>query len=210
MDVDSLRAAARWQRQDERNEREGLGQCWVCGARTPERLPDGRNRCPGCTGEGWTTEQDGSRFTAKMPGSTGQGEPPEKVTPVGVLPNWWARMPACKTEREARTVAVADGRRPEIDRWVLGAPDKVRAAVATLRRAGWLVWTAALDTAGTAGRARVLMVAYRGADMVVVPWDQGVDLTWKAGRGSWWTGRAPNGSASWTATAKRMTGVVEA
>lgn len=93
---------------------------------------------------------------------------------------------------------------------MLGAPDKVRAAAGRLRAARWAVWTAALDTAGAAGRARVLMVAYRGADMVVVPWDQGADLTWKAGRASWWIGRVPNGSASWTATVKRMTEVLDA
>lgn len=112
-------------------------------------------------------------------------------------------------EREKRVAAVADGRRPEIDRWVLGAPDKVRAAAAMLRHAAWAVWTAALDGGGVAGRARVLMVAYRGADMVVVPWDQGVDLTWKAGRASWWIGRVPNGSDAWTRTVKRMTEIVD-
>jgi hypothetical protein len=143
-----------------------------------------------------------------MPGASGRADPPERRTPLGVLPDWWRTMPACKAEREKRTVAVADGRRPEIDRWAFGAPDKVRAAVGKLRAAAWEVWTAACDGAGVAGRARVLMVAYRGVDMVVVPWDQGVDLSWKAGRASWWIGRVPDGSASWTATVERMTEVI--
>lgn len=104
-------------------------------------------------------------------------------------------------EREARAVLVADGRRPEINRWALGAPDKVRASVAKMRAAGWEVWTAALDDAGVGGRARVLMVAYRGAEMIVEPWDQGADLTWKAGKGSRWIGRVPDGAGQVSMTA---------
>lgn len=103
--------------------------------------------------------------------------------------------------REAPPVPAADGRRPEIDRWVLGAPDKVRVAAAKMRAAGWEVWTAACDDAGVAGRARVLMVAYRGAEMIVAPWDQGVDLSWKAGKGSRWIGRVPDGPGQVSFTA---------
>ncbi len=210
MDADTERAAIKWQRDNALWELGRVGKCWVCGARTPERLPDGRNRCPGCTGEGWTTEQDGSRFTAKMPGSTGQGEPPKKVTPVGVLPNWWARMPACKAEREARTVAVADGRRPEIDPSVLMPPDKMRKIRTGLQAAGWEVWTAYCPGAGVGGRDRILMVAYRGNEMVVAPWDLAVNGTWKAGRTSFWRGRYPDVDMAVTAAIKRMTGVIEA
>lgn len=210
MDVDTLRAAIKWQRDNALWELGRIGKCWVCGARTPERLPDGRSRCPGCTGEGYVTKMDGSPFRAPdIPWDSPVPPPPEKTTPLGCLPDWWRTMPACKVEREKQVAAVADGRRPEIDRWVLGVPDKVRAAAAMLRHAAWAVWTVALDGGGVAGRARVLMVAYRGADMVVVPWDQGADLTWKAGRASWWVGRVPNGSDAWTRTAKRMTAAIE-
>jgi len=212
MDVDSERAAVRWQREQALYELGGLGKCWVCGGRTAERLPDGRNRHGGCTGEGYVTKEDGSPFRAPdIPWDTpGVAPDPERRTELGVLPDWWRTMPPDRATRTARVEAVADGRRPEIDPWVLGAPDKVRAAVGKVRAAGWTVWTAALNDAGVGGRARVLMVAYRGADMIVLPWDQGVDLTWKGGAGSHWRGRVPiTGKATMTALMKIMMEVAE-
>lgn len=101
-------------------------------------------------------------------------------------------------EREKRVAAVADGRRPEIDPVLLGPPENVRKVREELRGAGWTVWAAVLPEAGSAGRARVLVVAYRGVEMVVAHWDQGVDLKWKPGGGSHWRGKVPLGSMTWT------------
>lgn len=108
------------------------------------------------------------------------------------LPEWWP-------VRVANAVVVApDGRRPEIDRMLLGPPDSVRKVAERARAAAWLVWTAFLECGGSAGRGRVLLVAYRGSEMVVAHWDQGADLKWKPGGGSHWRGRVPLGSMTWT------------
>lgn len=100
-----------------------------------------------------------------------------------------------------------DGRRPEIDPMLFGVPDKVRACAEKTRAAGWTAWSAVLEAGGVGGRGRVLLVAYRGSEMVVLPWDQGADLTWKAGKGSRWIGRVPDGAGqvSMTALMKVMT-----
>jgi hypothetical protein len=206
VDPDSYVAAVRWARNRTLWELGGFGKCWVCGGRTTNRIEGptgrGRHRCPGCVGEGYVTYPDGTPFRAPDPDTGPRIEVSLRKTPApGTLPDWWARMPACKTERAVQTVTVADGRRPEIDPLLLGPPDKVRAATQRARAAGWEVWSAYVEHGGVADRGRILMVAYRGAEMVVLPWNQEVDLTWKAGKGSRWFGRVPDGAGQVSMTA---------
>lgn len=88
---------------------------------------------------------------------------------------------------------------------VLVPPDKVRAEVAKIRKGApaWVVWTALIPDAGTKGRPWVLLVAYRGAELVTWTWEQDARLEWKALKGSHWSGRrAVGGLQSMTALKK--------
>lgn len=111
------------------------------------------------------------------------------------LPEWWPVRTA------EQIVPVVDGRRPEIDRLTFGPPDGVRKLAAKAREASWEIWTAIMVDAGTKGRPKALLVAYRPPEMVVASWEQDANLTWKPKGGTHWVGRRPAryGEQSWTA-----------
>jgi hypothetical protein len=110
------------------------------------------------------------------------------------VPEWWPVRAA------EQVVPVADGRRPEIDPLMFGPPDAVRRVVKVALENAWEVWTAVMVDAGTKGRPKALVVAYRGPETVVASWEQDANMTWKPKGGTHWVGRRPGtrGEPSWT------------